>query len=283
MLHLQYMFNYVILGTEELELKLDINTANIGELCKLPGVGSALAERIIATRPFVDLDDLTRVSGLGSVFVKKLIPYIVDPFAVESDESFESDEIVPDVEDEDLPEVDSFAIESDESFKSDEIVPDVEDEDLPEDEELFSEEESEVSPTLSVIPASINRREVLMMVIGGSFLALLLALIFTFSILSGLNGGNLRFSSRAEINNIGNQLDGINTQLTILEDDISGLRTRLDNLEMLGKRISTVENTLETLNEEFEILQIQNDDVQTLMKSLRDLLLEIFPPTEATQ
>jgi len=269
--------------TEELELKLDINTANIGELCKLPGVGSALAERIIATRPFVDLDDLTRVSGLGSVFVKKLIPYIVDPFAVESDESFESDEIVPDVEDEDLPEVDSFAIESDESFKSDEIVPDVEDEDLPEDEELFSEEESEVSPTLSVIPASINRREVLMMVIGGSFLALLLALIFTFSILSGLNGGNLRFSSRAEINNIGNQLDGINTQLTILEDDISGLRTRLDNLEMLGKRISTVENTLETLNEEFEILQIQNDDVQTLMKSLRDLLLEIFPPTEATQ
>ncbi len=241
--------------TEELELKLDINTANIDELCKLPGVGPALAERISAIRPFVDLDDLTRVSGLGAVFIKKLTPYIEDSFAVESDESFESDEIVPEVENEDLPVV----------------------------EELFSEDDSEVSPTLGEKSASINRRQVLMMVIGGSFLALLLALIFTFSILSGLNGGNLRFSSRAEINNLGNQLDGINTQLTIFEDDIAGLRTRLDNLEMLGKRISTVENTLETLNEEFEILQTQNDDVQTLMKSLRDLLLEIYPPTEATE
>jgi hypothetical protein len=241
--------------TEEIDFKLDINTANIGELCKLPGVGPALAERISATRPFVDLDDLTRVKGLGPVFIDKLAVYIEDSFTAESDESFDVDEIVSEVEEDDLPV----------------------------DGELYSEEDSEVSPAYSEKSVSINRGQVLMMVLGGSFLALLLAVIFTFSILAGLNGGNLRFSSRAESNYLGNRLDGINAQLTILEDDIAGLRTRLDNLEMLGNRISAAENTLETLNAEFEILQIQNDDVQTLMISLRDLLLELFPPEEVTQ
>ena len=45
--------------------KLDINTASKEELEKIPGVGSALSERIIAARPFRSADDLKSVKGVG--------------------------------------------------------------------------------------------------------------------------------------------------------------------------------------------------------------------------
>lgn len=49
--------------------KVNINLAPAAELEKLPGIGPALAARIIAYReehgPFESIDDLVRVSGIG--------------------------------------------------------------------------------------------------------------------------------------------------------------------------------------------------------------------------
>ncbi len=50
--------------------KVNINLAPAAELEKLPGIGPALAARIIAYReehgPFASIEDLTHVSGIGS-------------------------------------------------------------------------------------------------------------------------------------------------------------------------------------------------------------------------
>lgn len=51
------------LGDAEL---LDVNLATADELSQLPGVGEALAVRIVAGRPYKQVDDLRRVSGLGA-------------------------------------------------------------------------------------------------------------------------------------------------------------------------------------------------------------------------
>jgi len=52
---------------EEAEpLKIDINTASPKELQKLTGVGVVFAQKIIEARPFYSLDELTKVSGIGS-------------------------------------------------------------------------------------------------------------------------------------------------------------------------------------------------------------------------
>jgi competence protein ComEA len=54
--------------------KLNINTATAEELRAIHGIGPALAERIIATRPFKSADDLQRVKGIKGKKYAELRP-----------------------------------------------------------------------------------------------------------------------------------------------------------------------------------------------------------------
>jgi hypothetical protein len=47
--------------------QIDINSASVEELDEITWVGLATAEKMINTRPFESLDDLTKVSGIGEV------------------------------------------------------------------------------------------------------------------------------------------------------------------------------------------------------------------------
>ena len=64
------------LKTEENVIKIiNLNTASLGEIETLPGIGESLAERIIEAREaqtFSSLRDLTRVKGIGESKMKKL-------------------------------------------------------------------------------------------------------------------------------------------------------------------------------------------------------------------
>ena len=44
---------------------LDLNTAPLAELTRLPGVGPVLASRIVEARPYASVDDVRRVRGVG--------------------------------------------------------------------------------------------------------------------------------------------------------------------------------------------------------------------------
>ncbi|MBL8602890.1 MAG: helix-hairpin-helix domain-containing protein [Myxococcales bacterium] len=58
---------------------VDLNTADLGALDRLPGVGPSLAARIVAARqrrPFRSLADLDRVPGVGPATLRRLAPRV---------------------------------------------------------------------------------------------------------------------------------------------------------------------------------------------------------------
>lgn len=70
-------------GIEHLEKQVflvDVNTATVGELCILPGIGETMARRIVAEREqngrFNSLEDLVRVYGIGKKKLKTLEPML---------------------------------------------------------------------------------------------------------------------------------------------------------------------------------------------------------------
>ena len=59
--------------------KVDVNTASMADLERLPGVGPGLAAKIIEERhsePFTQTSDLARVSGIGDSLVDELTPMV---------------------------------------------------------------------------------------------------------------------------------------------------------------------------------------------------------------
>ncbi|MEE1650985.1 helix-hairpin-helix domain-containing protein [Brachybacterium sp. J144] len=57
---------------------IDLNTATVQQLVELPGVGPAIAQRIVdhreANGPFTSVDDLLEVSGIGPATLEKIRP-----------------------------------------------------------------------------------------------------------------------------------------------------------------------------------------------------------------
>ncbi len=63
---------FCVQATETAE-KIDINTASLEELQKITGVGPMIGQRIIEARPFVSVQNLIKVKGIGEITLQKII------------------------------------------------------------------------------------------------------------------------------------------------------------------------------------------------------------------
>ena len=64
-------------------VRLSLNTATAAELTCLPGIGPALAARIVADRaargPYREVQELERVAGIGTATIRRLAPLVRAP------------------------------------------------------------------------------------------------------------------------------------------------------------------------------------------------------------
>lgn len=62
---------------------VNVNRATQEQLENVPGIGPVLARRIIAGRPYQNVDDLLRVSGVGERTLESMRPFMTTDAATQ--------------------------------------------------------------------------------------------------------------------------------------------------------------------------------------------------------
>jgi len=263
---------------------LNLNTANLDQLLTLPGIGKALAERIIASRPYEVVEDLQSVSGIGAAAFERLAPLVaVADDLVEVDAAAKEADPVPDE-----AEIDDGAASDAAAEAEDESSVDVEaDAGIPEDGLSPEREEDRPAPEVAIPdektrptrkPKTVTRGQVWLYSLVSSFLGLVLALIISLSILAGINGG-LTFVRPAQLSALNRDLEITNAQIQILQQDLADIQTKVGSLEIDDTRLDQIEQDVESVVEashilvsEMENIRLEANRFQGFLDSLMELL-----------
>jgi competence ComEA-like helix-hairpin-helix protein len=295
---------------------VDINTASLDELASIPGIGPAIAARILSRRPYQTVDELTSIPGIGETALNKIRHYLI-PLSSENGQSASHEDHLDEAQDDEPPlesqlyETEVIALpapgqvelldtnkttEEDQGEQSLETVEQTgEKDDEPQfllaEEELAAKEEQTLAPKAEQIsepavvipkyepvskeqPRYASRADAFWISFGSSFLAFLLAIGLTLGALALINNG-LRYVSPTQLGSVSRQVEGLNTQASILQQDLEGLRTRVDNLEGLSGRVSTIEQTTEQLRSDLDTASGQveqlNQNVSILQTDVTEL------------
>lgn len=300
--------------TEGPVMKIDVNNASFESLVAVDGIGDALAERIIAKRPYASVADLVRVQGIsarmaqgweavlsagsGEMEVEALPEE--EPAAQVAEEGEEApmegdlEEVL--IEEEvieaevEFPKAETESVEFEEDLEAVPPVIDVfEDEPAPEPAakeakaahpEAVKAQTTEPKKERKAKPASedkpLLRSEALLY--GGllGLVSILLAVVLALGVLAVVNGG-LNFVSPGQLARVERQMETLDSQMGLLRQDIDGLSTRIDSLETLGERVTNLEKAAQTMSENLNMVQ---SDVAALEQTISGLEEEVDTLTQ---
>ncbi|MFH1636139.1 MAG: helix-hairpin-helix domain-containing protein [Chloroflexota bacterium] len=303
--------------------QINLNTAHLDALTNLPGVGPAMAERIVAARPYQAPEDLLHVSGVGPALLERLTPLVTVaedetpdmeiPFEEDSGTQPEAEEDIPETESQPEEEVAPPETESQpeeeaappeaESQPMEEAAP-PEAESQPEDEIIppwdDGEPEDEIHPPDAetaddaIIPAETDEEKSPSRpkpVTRGQ--ALLMAAVGSFAafvlavlfslILIASLNGGLRFASLDQVAALDRQVSGLNSQAEILTQDIAGLQSRIDNLETLNVRVDNLETDTAQLETDMSATVESVENMSVQIEDMSAQIEEIFSQTARFQ
>lgn len=261
---------------------VNLNTAKLDELTALPGVGKALAQRIVANRPYQHVEELQNVSGIGVAAFERLSP-LIHLGDVLVDESETNQAVDAEHEQDPAPEEEVDALAVDTEIPEDGLSP--------EQEIAQPEPEIETPPEQKVSTPkekTVTRGRVWLYSLVTSFFAFVLALVVTLGIVAGINGG-LTFARPAQISALNREIQAANAQMEVLRQDVEGLHARLANLEGVGERVDQIEREVNEVVQESDALVVEMETIrseasqfQGFLDGLRELLstlLESEPET----
>ena len=285
---------------------VDINLSSLEQLTETPGIGPAIAKRIVDNRPYESVDDLVRVPGIGANVLENMRPYLQvkhDPEEPLVDVQISSETEDGDSEPAETVETEVFAPEEltpqelEENFEFEHQVYDQpgsntvpeEQEKAKEPEEKsepvkttenFRSEQKEVSteavdvkskPVQSQQENFITRSQLWWSVAGTAVITVFLTILITLGILSVLNGG-LQYASTQRAYNLESSMSTLGDRSDAIESNIEGLRTRLDTLETVAARVTKLEQTTQDIQ---TTLKQTNDTLNTLSLTVEQMQQQI--------
>jgi hypothetical protein len=282
---------------DENESRLDVNQAGHDELCQVPGIGQTLANRIISGRPYEKMDDLLKLQGINASQLVKWMPLLTvhsisTPVEIMDHQSSDAG-ATPTVDEADALPQKSENTDPAKEENSDAV-------EIPASETTLNKNNLKTVPELlknleppermrkfaDELPGRLRQRwaqstplsqvEALVWGAGGGLLVLILAVIFALGILAGING-SLSFVTSTRYAELQSQATVLSLQLKQVQLDTDSLRERMNALEGLSGRVTTVEkenNDLKTqINatvQEIQSLSAQSKQLEGEITTLKE-------------
>ncbi len=268
--------------TAEEKVAVNPNVADLETLMTLPGVGEAMARRIMNARPFVDSEDMQRVNGLGPSTLAWMKPFI----------DFESGSSSGAVKGQASGEAKEEQTISKPGTAVDGRRP-----------KMAARPKRTRSKNQPLLPFSFTIPQEqwgLMIVTVG--VSVLLSVLLILSIIAGING-TLDMGKHAALRQTANELSTLEVELDDVVSRLDAINLRLEAIEGLSGRVQNVEDQFTTLREDVSgslddvaEMQIQiagiNTDIEAITQSverfdqflqgLQRLIMDALPGLETT-
>jgi Skp family chaperone for outer membrane proteins len=230
----------------------------------LPGIGTVLANRLIAARPFDSLESVQRVNGISANMLKRIADTAEEPEAETTEPA--SDEPEPE-------------LQTEEKAPEESPSEDIEEQDEEIEQDLSgmgkgAKNQEQAAPQTDEIPpheseeASKSHGSLWTIVISSAITALV-AILLTLAVLGGING-SLRFATSTQVQTMQREASQLSAQVETFQGDLDGLRERVDILEDMGDRTAALETAQEQLSADLETLRGQVTDLQTEITALNE-------------
>ncbi len=253
--------------TEMLKL---LNASGREALTELPGIGPALAQRIIAARPFKSLEAVTTVKGLTS---KLLESWMAAPATQPVPTPTPGDKQGGTVSK--AAQAGEPAAQSPLENAKDVIV---------EKGQALGEKMAELGDSVKKrgkavyeaakeLPEEFEReskaRGPLWTLLVSNGVTALVTILLTLLILGVING-SLKYATGSQYRTIKNEVTSLTAQADLIQQDQESLRGRVDTLEGLGERIVILEKDQQQLAADLETASQQVNTMQTQVTTLSD-------------
>ena len=288
----------------QIQLLALFNEASRDELTALSGIGPALADRLIAARPFESLSKAKEVSGITAKLLDRLVeadPEADSPPAV-------MDQVMEYIQTEDEKHTDEVFVEETLTDPVSQYVDEDKDAPVPQDgnvssaearlsdfREAFKEKSQALGDGLTELGANVGKRgkatmqsvgEIsdkieqstknrgqFWMILVSSTITALVSIMLTLAVLGGING-SLKFTTGSQYAVIQREAAQIVSQVDMLRQELDGLRGRVDKLEGFGERTAALEQAQEQLAAEVQTASQQVSDMENQVIALNEKITQ---------